>query len=202
MKIDLEKMQNFFEKIGKDRFVIILLVGILLLVLFIPTGDNSTIGIKKTSKTSDEESETQQIKNSISEDNQEKEIEKKMETVFSQVDGAGKVEVMVTLDSDGENIVEKDTPQTRESTSESDSTGGTRTILNLSETESTVYSTNDSGGQIPYVSKTIKPSIRGVVIVAQGGGNAVVAKNLTEAAEALFQIESHKIKVMKMKNLN
>lgn len=41
--------------------------------------------------------------------------------------------------------------------------------------------------------------IRGVLIVAQGGDDPVVVRNIQEAVMALFQVEAHKIKVMKMK---
>lgn len=41
--------------------------------------------------------------------------------------------------------------------------------------------------------------IQGVLIVAQGGDDPVVVRNIQEAVMALFQVEAHKIKVMKMK---
>ena len=65
--------------------------------------------------------------------------------------------------------------------------------------ESTVYVTDSAGNNIPYVSKTMQPAVEGVTVVAQGGGDAVIQKNITEVIEALFDIEAHKIKVVKMK---
>ena len=38
----------------------------------------------------------------------------------------------------------------------------------------------------------------GVLVVAQGGDNPVVIKDIQEAVQVLFQVEAHKIKVMKM----
>ena len=43
------------------------------------------------------------------------------------------------------------------------------------------------------------PEIRGVVVVAQGGGDPVVERQIQEAVRALFHGDAHKIKVMKMK---
>lgn len=40
--------------------------------------------------------------------------------------------------------------------------------------------------------------VSGALIAAQGGGNSVVVQNIKQAVMALFQIEAHKIKVMKM----
>ena len=42
------------------------------------------------------------------------------------------------------------------------------------------------------------PSIEGIVVVAEGGGNATVAANISNAAMALFPVEAHKIIVVKM----
>lgn len=36
-----------------------------------------------------------------------------------------------------------------------------------------------------------------MIVIADGGGDAVVARNLTEAVQALFGVEAHKIKIMK-----
>ncbi|MEI3340576.1 MAG: hypothetical protein V8R80_12125 [Eubacterium sp.] len=44
----------------------------------------------------------------------------------------------------------------------------------------------------------MEPEIEGILVVAQGGGNTAVAENISEAAQALFSVEAHKIKVVKM----
>lgn len=41
--------------------------------------------------------------------------------------------------------------------------------------------------------------VEGVAVIAQGGGNAVIVKNITEVVQALFDVETHKIKVIKAK---
>ena len=53
--------------------------------------------------------------------------------------------------------------------------------------------------KIPYVVKHIEPQIQGITVVAQGGGDALIQKNISDVLEALFHIEAHKIKVVKMK---
>ena len=45
-------------------------------------------------------------------------------------------------------------------------------------------------------------SVEGVVVVAQGGDNAVVVRNITEVVQALFNVDSHKIKVIKGNQTN
>ena len=48
-----------------------------------------------------------------------------------------------------------------------------------------------------YNSETIQ--VTGVLISAEGGGNPVVAQNIQEAVMALFQVDAHRIRIMKMK---
>lgn len=43
--------------------------------------------------------------------------------------------------------------------------------------------------------------VQGIVILAEGGGNAVVVRNITGVVQALFDVDSHKIKVIE-KNQN
>ena len=61
-------------------------------------------------------------------------------------------------------------------------------------------SRKSDGTQTPYVSKEMAPEIEGMVIAADGGDDPVVVKNLTEAVQALFGVEAHKIKIMKRTN--
>ena len=48
-------------------------------------------------------------------------------------------------------------------------------------------------------SSSRETKVTGVLICAQGAGNSVTQRRIQEAVMALFQMEAHKIKVMKMK---
>ena len=63
--------------------------------------------------------------------------------------------------------------------------------------KTSIYEQDSDGSSTPYVSKELSPEIEGVVVIADGGGNAVTAQNITEAVQALFGVEAHKIKIMK-----
>lgn len=43
------------------------------------------------------------------------------------------------------------------------------------------------------------PKVTGVLIAAQGAGQPTVVREIKEAVQALFQVEPHKIKIMKLK---
>ena len=53
-------------------------------------------------------------------------------------------------------------------------------------------------GKEPFVVQVQSPQVEGVLVVAQGAGSGVIDSEIIAAVEALFPIEPHKIKVMKM----
>ena len=113
---------------------------------------------------------------------------------MSTVEGVGKVEVMITLKSSKESILNKDTPYEEE-----EETSGDSTRKSVSSNEETVL-IEQNGESVPYVVKELEPEIEGVVVIAQGGENASVQKNITEAVTALFDVSVNKIKVLKMED--
>ena len=183
----------------RDNLLILILSGVLLFIIVLPTGDgngakkqkNAQVRTESTQENVRQQGETETQGNDVSE------LEKRLEGVISQMAGIGKVKVMITLQSSEELIVEKDEPVERSNTNETDSAGGSRLITQMDSTPSTVFRTvgNDSE---PYVVKTLSPKVEGVVVVAQGAGNGTVDKNITEMVQALFGVEAHKVKVVKM----
>ncbi len=195
-----ERLKTWKKKLTKENMAIMALLGILLMVIAIP--------VKKTETQKDQTAapENQSAASGTQETGEEEnaggyagELEERLESLLASMEGVGNVKVMVTLDSSREQVVEKDIPSTMDTTKETDSTGGSRDVINSRQEETTVYVTDSAGNKTPYVSKIREPSIEGVTVVAQGGGNAVIQKNITEVIQALFGIEAHKIKVVKMK---
>ena len=124
-------------------------------------------------------------------------LEKRIARALEQVEGVGRAEVVITLKSTAEKVVEKDQVSDSQTSSEADSVGGTRTIDERSSQRESVYEQRSDGTQTPYVRKELTPEIGGVLIVCDGGDNAVVIRDITEAVQALFGVEAHKIKIMK-----
>lgn len=184
-----EKLKN----LKKDQLFIVLLIGLLLCVIVIPTGTKEEVKQETVDKTNS----TTQSLNTEQEDYEEK-VEQRLKDTLSYIKGVGDVEVMITMKDSGEVVVEKDTPETSNTVSETDSTGGTRTTIERTSSEETVYSTSDDGTNTPYVTKNLEPEIEGILVVAQGGDDSTVVQNICDAVLALFPVEIHKIKVVKM----
>ena len=179
-----------WREIKKEYWIVLLLVGILIMTVVFPSEKDTGVSVLTEPDTTDTEStaQTREIE----------QYEEKLETLLGQMEGAGKVKVMITESASRENVVEKDVPYTIQmSQNGTDEENGTKNQQENQE-ESTVYERDAQGKEAPYVKKTLAPQIEGVLVLAQGGDNAVVSANITEAVMALFGIEAHKIKVMKM----
>ena len=177
------------KKPDKTGWIILVLFGVLLLVITLPTGE-------KLAAKADTEAETAETTRQSS--TQEETVqEKQLADILSGIEGVGKVRVMITYKDSGTQVVEKDTSSSANNTTEEDNSGGTRKAQESQNEETTVYNKSSSEGE-PFVSKELTPEIEGVLVVAQGGGSAVVKQNISNAVLALFPVEAHKIVVVKM----
>ncbi len=121
-------------------------------------------------------------------------LEEKLKKMLESVRGVGEVEVMITLESSEERIVEKDMTAERSQTEEQDSAGGTRTVSSSNTGYQTVYQEGSQGS--PFVVKTITPKVEGVLVVAEGAGKGNMTGEITQVVQALFGVEAHKVKVL------
>lgn len=196
-----------WKKMKKDQWLILFLAGVLLLVVAMPTGKSSS----KTVKQQNAQTEIVQTNGTGSgESDYEKTLETRLAQILEGMEGVGNVQVMITFQDQGESVVEKDVTMRQDAgtgSSGQNSSGGTTGSAGTSgveksgsreSSESTVFSQSD-GDETPFVNKEILPKMDGVLIVAEGGADASVRKNISEAVEALFRLDAHKIKIVKMK---
>lgn len=186
-KIDWKKIIDKCKK--KENFAVILLIGILLMVISIPT---------KEKQAWEEDAQQTEQEREVS-DASVTQLENRLEKILSNVEGVGKVQVMITLKSNGERVVEKDT-ESSESTKEEGAGQEKDKSRDITQKETTVMYNQGSGSSEPYVVKELEPEIEGVLVIAQGGDSPAIAKNISEAILALFPVDAHKIKVMKSVN--
>lgn len=193
----MDKKKISLKEIGLPKLITIFVAGILLLILSFPNILNSSQ--KKDTMIKNYEVE-QNDTNMTSQDMNTyiTSMEKKLENILKKVSGMGEVEVMITLKASKEQVTLKDTPYTQESLNEVDGEGGSRINNNLKREESTVLVTTEDGKAVPYIIQEIEPEVEGVVVIAVGGDNLRIVRDIMEAAEVLFNVPAHKVKVMKM----
>jgi len=125
----------------------------------------------------------------------EKNYENQLTEIITEMLGVNEVVVKVNLDSTEELLVESDTTYSEQVTKEQDKQGGSRSISNVSKDEQVVIYRVD-GNDEPLVIKTIKPKVRGVVIVAEGAENLQTKAMIIEAVQRLLDVPPHKIAIL------
>lgn len=111
--------------------------------------------------------------------------EQRMAAILSTVEGAGRVEVMLTLRSDGETEYQTDRQETR---SEGESEIRIETVFGSNSADSAL------------VRKKTAPEYLGAVVVAQGADDAGVCYKLAKAVSSLTGLGIDKITILKMGN--
>ena len=184
-----ERVFAAVREMKREQWLICGLAGLLLLVIAAPVKQKEQKKTQeKTTVSQTQEQTDDQIRQSY---------EKQLESVLSQVEGVGAVQVAVAMESTGKKQVEKDSPEDTSTSSEKGDSGTQRSSQTVTTGETTVYEDTGDGGQTPYISSSTYPEIRGVIVVAQGGGNPVIVQQIQVIA--LFHVEAHEIKVLKMK---
>lgn len=186
-------MKERLKLTNKQKLIAVVSIGLLVLVIMWPVGrknDNIKEAVPIISNTDGDESQTLQEYVTYQ--------EKRLKSIVEKIRGSGTVDVMITAKASREIIVEKDAAISSDITDETDSSGGVRNANSHSSQESTVMTSGQNGGNEPYVIKSLEPEIEGVVVVAQGAGDAEVAKEITNTVSVLFNVPSHKVKVVQM----
>lgn len=173
-------LTDLMKKMDKTKWLIVGLCGVLLLVIALPvdsTKDRKEGAAGQTLTDGKGKDAVQSYKN---------QLEEELERILGSMDGAGKVRVMITFRDDGNEVVEKDLTRQKSQSEETQ------------YQEETVY--DEQQGHSPYISRREVPAVEGVLVVAQGGGNARVKQNILDAVLALFPIDAHKVQIVKLKS--
>lgn len=170
----MEEIKKLIKKAGPMKLGIVLLCGILLILL--SYGKGGSKGEKNEAETGGVPVEDRQT------DMEQYKIkrEQELKELLQKVDGVGKAEVMLTLKGSNEKVTLKDNTYKGEDTE-----------------EETVLIEDSDRNSSPYILQEKEPEVEGVVIVCEGGEDAATKREISEAVCALFQIESHKIKILK-----
>lgn len=151
---------------NKQRLWIILIIGAILL-LAAGWGGGSKEQAKPASSSFSGEQEYME------------QLESRLEKILRQVEGAGKVTVLLTPKSRGKISVAQDT---KSNISESEQSQEASVVL--------------AGEDAPVVLEEYYPTVGGAIIVAEGAGSESVRTALKRAAQAALQIGINRIEVL------
>jgi stage III sporulation protein AG len=203
----IRKIIEGFKKIFKaesnskmgENLIILIIIGVIIII-----AGSTLFGGNSKSKKSELDQITDNKKNAeevvkLGVTDEKTESEKNIEEILSQIDGVGKVDVLVTYMSGREMVPYSDVKKSDDVTDEKDSTGGTRKITRSSYESEIAYEDNGSGEKKPIIVKELLPEVKGVVVVADGAGDAIVKERLTAAVKVLLGVPVHKIQVFERK---
>ena len=177
MKDILKNILSGLKLSKKNIAMIVLAVVVLLLLLF--------------SELSGDEAKEKNIDSNatVYAEDYIKETEKRLEGVLSGLSGAGKVKVMITLESCNENVYAKGyTSKSKEGEIEE----------SRETAEEYVIVKQGSNNEECLVIKVYEPRVKGVAVIAQGADNINVKQAITDTVCALFDISSASVSVEKM----
>lgn len=162
-----EHIQSLLKKVNKFKYTaIIFLIGIVLLLL--PQQEAAEMQIQL------DESQVQNHN-----------LEERLENLLSQVEGAGKVDVLLSYERGEVRDYQEDKTRRQDETREE------------FQTETVFYDTQN--GDTPVCVSVSYPTYRGAVVVCQGADKASVRFNILKAVSSLTGLGSDHITVIKMK---
>ncbi|HHY37909.1 MAG TPA: hypothetical protein GX507_03165 [Clostridia bacterium] len=128
-------------------------------------------------------------------------MENDLEAILSEIDGAGRVLVRVSLKAGPQKELAEDRTRSQRSTDERDERGGTRRITENTEDVRVVMAGQPAGfgGNTPMAVKESRPEIAGVMVVADGAADPRTKSMLGEAVRTLLDIPAHKVIVLPRK---
>ena len=182
------------EKLSGNKKIIENLVLFLILFIIVIVVINS-LGEKET--TSTHVGSINQI-DYVSNNNNEKTLEEKLQDILSLIDGAGKVNVLISYSNGIEQVPMYDVKQNTTTVQESDTSGGVRKTEEISNEQNIIF--NENGNvRTPVIKQTINPKVVGVLVIADGANNLNVKENLIKAVEATLDVSAHRVQVFARK---
>lgn len=191
-------LNNFFKpenKKLKNNIIVMFLIGVLLIV-----SGNTIFNSESTSDKPEVMQKTEESTVSKSTSNSaEENLEKRLESILGNIQGAGRVKVMVSISTGSEVSLAQEIKRETNGTIETSTQGEKKETTTENYENSIVLAENGKGVQEPLVLKETAPKVEGVLILCEGGDDITIKEAISKACQALFNVPAHKIEVLKMK---
>ena len=179
-KFEWLKNISFFKKLKQIKHIgLIITIIFILILLIILFGNFSFSNSSSISVSSDESTYTNSVKYA-------QQMEDKLKILIAKIKGAGRVDVMLTLDS-GTSVVLASNDETK-------------TVSNGSSSTTTVSASpiilQQNGSNMPLIVEEVIPRIKGVVIVSSGAKDVNVRLNILNAVQTLTGLTNSQIQIL------
>lgn len=198
--IEWLKNQNSNQKLSKSNYLIILAcVGVILLIISqLFSAHKQSVVNERNPLTQTDSKPIEPVSTQNSNDpllELEQAYQTDLAAMLEEIAGISNVEVMVNLDATSEMIYEKNLIVGTQTTVESDQGGGTRNIDDLTE-EQQVVIIRQGDQEVPLVVQNKKPTVRGVLVVANGVEQIQTKEWAIEAVSRVLNVPPHRISIM------
>ena len=157
------------------------------------SSENRVDSNKKLAETTQSSGNTEEVSNTSTGN----ELVSDLEDILSNINGVGKVKVMITYAETSKTIPVYNEESSEENTEETDSEGGTRKVTQTDTRKEVIYEETDNGSSI-ITQSIVSPTIEGAIITAEGASDATVKTNIIQAVGAVTGLATHKIQVFEM----
>ncbi len=186
-----EQMGAIWQRLGSNRILLFGLVGVVALLalqLLWPSKQAGTPFPHSTLVEAKPQSMDATLERITA---YRQDLEQQLGELLMEIQGVGKVRVMLTLGSGPEVVPAINMQSSQKTTEEKDSNGGTR--LTKEESQSSNLATSNS--QLLLLQEKLPPII-GVVVVAQGAEKADIRLELTRAVQTICNVPAYSVQVM------
>jgi len=195
----MKKIKEMLESQNRNKLientVIVIIIGIILII----AGSTIFSGSDKKNRQEEAKKYTASQEENKNASSELDETEKKLKSILSQIQGVGKIDVMITYATTRENVPAYDIKKSQSKTLEKDSEGGTRDTSQEEYDSTIAYEDSENGGREPVIIKELQPEIKGVLVVAEGADRIEVRERICYSVMVLFDIPAHKVHVVQRK---
>jgi stage III sporulation protein AG len=185
----LNKLKERYPALKKERLLLLGAIGAAMLVI------GNLVGGEAKNDYEEKAVEKINIEPDAAGRREEQALENKLQLILSQVKGAGKVDISVSLNGSSVKKYEKNIVRETRVTEEKGAQGQVKTTNEIKE-NSQVMTNRERGEEKPVIATEERPVVRGVIIVADGAGDSTVKENLLRAAEAGLSVSPNKITIL------
>lgn len=193
-----KELQKILSQKPLNNLIIICAVLAFILIaisVFKPSFSNKGGSSLLTSKSNSEQTSAM---DESEQKNYEEQQKIDLKNILKKMEGVGDVDVMISFENGEEKVPAYDKSSQTSTTEESDNVGGKRQNNQITDSDKVVM-TSQGGNNEPFIIKTNKPKITGVVIVAEGAENSKTKYEIEKAVSKLYNLSLDKVNVYSMK---